>query len=588
MQIYPKKQLSEKWLKAAVVGSLWATVEIVLGSLLHNLRLPLAGSILSFITVYLVISFFQLWKINGLIWRAGLICALMKSISPSAIILGPMIGILSQAIILDSIIRLTGRNLFSYSVAGALAVFSALLQKALTLLILYGWDFVLLLESMYFFAARQLRVEQLPPTWLLLLLSLAYLISGAMAGFMGFVTGRNYLKNQKESTTFNPIEPHGKSDLFRHSRKNNHSIWFLLVSFIVLVAGMLVIGYYDLWVSGIVVAMVVGSGYLRYPKNMNYLRKPALWLQLGIIILLSALFKNGWEQMLSIEGFSIGLRMSFRALLLLNCFAAISAELKNPVIKNLLYNRGFQNLYQSVELAFSALPGIMGEFYSQSNRIRGFRKLAYTMLGRSQALLHAFQQAETSHKPVFILTGQINQGKTQFTSKLVEKLQKSGLLISGLITLGNANDKSRNAYNFQNILTVEQTKLCSTEPDPEKPRYGRFYFEQTGIEKGCTIILGALTDPPDLLVIDELGPMEINNRGWAPAIEKIVEAKACAQFWVVRERLVKPMMRKWNVGDIIVFDLGSDDHEFISDTIKTILHKLKVLNSKAIHHSNKG
>ncbi len=581
MKIYPKKQLSEKWLKAAVVGSLWATVEIVLGSLLHNLRLPLAGSILSFITVFLAISFFQVWNIHGLIWRAGLICALMKSISPSAIILGPMIGILSQAIILDSMIRLTGRNLFSYLVGGALAVFSALAQKALTLLILYGWDFVLLLESMYFFAARQLRIEQLHPNWLLGILSFAYLFSGSLAGLMGYISGRNYLKTQKESTTFNPIEPHGKSDLFRHSRKNNHSIWFLVVSFIVLVAGMLVIGQYEIWVSAVVVVMVLAAGYLRYPGNMKYLRKPALWVQLGVIILLSALFKNGWEQILSIEGFSIGLKMSFRALLLLTCFAAISVELKNPVVKNLLYNRGFQNLYQSVELAFSSLPGIMEEFYSQSNRIRGYRKLAHAMLGRSQALLHAFRQAETSHKPVFILTGQIHQGKTRFTRNLIEELQKSGFKITGLVTLGNTNDKSRNAYHIQNIQTGEETPLCSTEPDPQKPRYGRFYFEQTGIEKGCTIITGALTDPPDLLVIDELGPMEINNQGWAPAIEKIVEAKACAQFWVVRERLVKPMMRKWNVGDIIVFDLGSDEPESVSDTIQNYLARAKGIDSKS-------
>ncbi len=574
MKIYPKKQLSEKWLKAAVVGSLWATVEIVLGSLLHNLKLPLAGSILSFITVYLVISFFQVWKSHGLIWRAGLICALMKSISPSAIILGPMIGILSQAIILDMMIRLTGRNLFSYLVGGALAVFSALLQKALTLLILYGWDFVLLLENMYFFAARQLRLEHLPPTWLLAMLSLAYLFSGAMAGLMGFMTGRNYVKVQSDSPAYQSVQPHGQSDLFKHTRKNNHSLLLLFLSFAVLVAGMLVITHSALWISGILVFMVLAFGYLRYPSNMRYLRKPALWIQLGVIILLSALFKNGLEQMFSPEGFSVGLKMSFRALLLLTCFAVISAGLKNPVVKNLLYNRGFQNLYQSVELAFSALPGVMEEFYSRSQSVRGFKKLAYTMLGRSQALLDAFRNAEENRKPVFILTGRINQGKTRFTRELVEKLQKEGLAISGLITLGNNNDSSRNAYKIKNIQTGEETALCSTQPSSTKPHYGRFYFEESGIEQGCNIIVQTLTRPTDLLVIDELGPMEINDRGWAPAIEKVVENNACAQLWVVREKLVKPMMRKWNVGDVVVFRLEEDAMNPIIQTIT-----LKILSA---------
>ena len=567
MQLYPKKQLSEKWLKASVVGSLWATVEIVLGSLLHNLKLPLAGSVLSFITVYLVISFFQIWKTHGLIWRAGLICALMKSISPSAIILGPMIGILSQAIILDMIIRLSGRNLFSYLVGGALAVFSALLQKALTLLILYGWDFVLLLENMYFFAARQLRLEHLPPALLLVLLSMIYLLSGALAGFMGFLTGRNYQKDHADSPAYHSLEAHGQSDLFKHTRKNNHSLLLLLLSFVVLVAGMLVITCATLWISVILVFMVVVLGYLRYPSNMRYFRKPALWIQLGIIILLSALFKNGLEHVLSIEGFSIGLKMSFRALLLLTCFAAISAELKNPVVKNLLYNRGFQNLYQSVELAFSALPGIMEEFYDQTRDIKGFKKLAFAMLSRSQALLDAFRKAEKNRKPLFILTGRINQGKTNFTLQLVKMFQNQGLTVRGFITLGNTNDSSRNAYKIKNLQSGEETALCSTQPDLEKLNFGRFYFEESGIKKGRNIIAQTLAQPTDLLVIDELGPMEINNQGWAPAVENVVKENSTAQFWVVREKLVKPMMRKWNVGDIIVFELESDSTEYITDTI---------------------
>ncbi len=573
MRIYPKKQLSEKWLKAAVVGSLWATVEIVLGSLLHNLKLPLAGSVLSFITVYLVISFFQVWKDHGLIWRAGLICALMKSISPSAIILGPMVGILSQAIILDMMIRLTGKNLFSYLVGGALAVFSALAQKALTLLILYGWDFVLLLENMYFFAARQLRVEQLPPSWLLVLLSLVYLFSGALAGFMGFITGKNYVKEQADSTAYQPVQTHGQSDLFKHTRKNNHSILLLFLSFAVLVAGMLVITRSALWVSAILVFMVLILGYLQYPGNMRYLRKPALWIQLVIIILLSALFKNGLEQLFSPEGLAIGLKMSFRALLLLTCFAVISAELKNPVVKNLLYNRGFQNLYQSVELAFSALPGIMEEFYSHSQRIKGFKKLAYAMLGRSRALLEAFRKAEEKRKPVFILTGGINQGKTSLTRQVIERLQKEGLTVRGFVSLGNTNDSNRNAYKVKDIQSGEEEQLCSSEPDKTKLHVGRYYFDKKGIEKGCSIITDSITKPIDLLVIDELGPMEMNDRGWAPAIENAIEANCCAQFWIIRKRLVKPFMRKWNVGDITLFDLEEDSPEKIAIEIELSLQK---------------
>jgi nucleoside-triphosphatase THEP1 len=73
------------------------------------------------------------------------------------------------------------------------------------------------------------------------------------------------------------------------------------------------------------------------------------------------------------------------------------------------------------------------------------------------------------------------------------------------------------------------------------------------------------------LVIDELGPMEINNKGWAPAIEKVVKQNAVAQLWVVRKKLVNPIMRKWNIGNVIVFELGTDSAEYIAENIQNYL-----------------
>jgi iron complex transport system ATP-binding protein len=189
------------------------------------------------------------------------------------------------------------------------------------------------------------------------------------------------------------------------------------------------------------------------------------------------------------------------------------------------------------------------------------------MLNRSQTLLDSFTEIEKSRKPVFILTGKINQGKTSMTREIVSELKKKGLTVNGFLTFGNTNDSQRNAYFIRDINTGREDDLCSTQIDDQKTNYGRFYFEEKGIRAGCKIIDQSHTTPADLLVIDELGPMEINNQGWAPAIEEVVKRNSTAQFWVVREKLVKPMMRKWNVGDIIVFELGEDSAEQIADTI---------------------
>lgn len=204
MNTKPTQQIKLKpvWLKAAVLGGLWASVEIIIGSFFHNLRLPFGGTILAANATILMISFYQMWPEKGLIWRAGLIAALMKSISPSAIILGPMIGIMSEALIIELFIRVFGNNLVSLSVAGALSVSSALIHKIMSLLILYGLNIVKIYVNMFHYFAKQLRWQNADP-WLLVFIVIGiYLFFGIVSAFMGIRVGRRSAKMNLETQGF--------------------------------------------------------------------------------------------------------------------------------------------------------------------------------------------------------------------------------------------------------------------------------------------------------------------------------------------------------------------------------------------------
>ncbi|MBT4360216.1 MAG: hypothetical protein HOB84_10845, partial [Candidatus Marinimicrobia bacterium] len=77
------KVLPDIWLKAAMLGSLWASIEIILGSFLHNLHIPFSGTFLASVGLILMINGYKLWPVKGLFWRTALVTAAMKSISPS-------------------------------------------------------------------------------------------------------------------------------------------------------------------------------------------------------------------------------------------------------------------------------------------------------------------------------------------------------------------------------------------------------------------------------------------------------------------------------------------------------------------------
>ena len=71
-------------------------------------------------------------------------------------------------------------------------------------------------------------------------------------------------------------------------------------------------------------------------------------------------------------------------------------------------------------------------------------------------------------------------------------------------------------------------------------------------------ILSFENSKPELIVIDEIGPLEVKSGGWAPAIQKIAEEAKAPMLWVVRDSLVNKISRKWPVGKIYHFKLSED------------------------------
>jgi len=70
--------LNKKWQKGAVAGGAWGTAELLLGSFLHNLRVPMKGYIMTSIGIALLSGMNSKWREQGIFWRAGLTADLLK------------------------------------------------------------------------------------------------------------------------------------------------------------------------------------------------------------------------------------------------------------------------------------------------------------------------------------------------------------------------------------------------------------------------------------------------------------------------------------------------------------------------------
>lgn len=383
-----------KWMKAAVAGGLWASFEIIVGSMLHNLHLPFSGTILASFSVILMTAFMQIWNTQGIIWRAGLICGLMKSLSPSAVILGPMTGIMMEALVMDLIIYLFGRNLFAYLLAGIGALLSAIIHKLANLFILYGTDIVQIYSNLFYFLKNQLGFNRLSGEALVAFVLTMYVLMGLAAAFTGYYLGR-YASRQKMVQEFNQprIDPF-RNEWTRTDPNQPFRIFLLFLHLAMVPVILVLINRFRLSPA----ALLPAGGYmlfllLYYKRIYRRLMKPFFWVQLLLMTLIAGFFWNpSGERMVAHEnGFLIGLEMSMRAIVIVSAFSALSVEIRNPRITNYILGLGWGNFYAAVSLSFNSLPVMLDRSADMRTFLRNPARALSSLIFEAEIWLKCYQ-----------------------------------------------------------------------------------------------------------------------------------------------------------------------------------------------------
>jgi hypothetical protein len=342
-----------RWREAAVLGSLWAAAEIVLGSFLHNLKVPLRGHIMTAIGVMLLVAGHRRWPQRGLIWRAGLIAAAMKSASPSAVLLGPMLAIAIEGFAMELATRLAPRRLLGYLVGGALAMSWTMTHRLLAWLMTYGGNLVTVYTQLVAWAERQVGQVPLGAWGPIVALAVVNVLAGFAAAAAGWSVAAAPPLPEREPAPALPVRRGAPA-----RSGPAPSTVALAAVLAALPAGMVALGKLPLWAAACVVAAAALIARLRYPSALRRLGRAGFWLGLALLTALAgAVFllerspgEPAWA------GLAIGAEMSLRAVYVALCFAALGFELTNPAIRAWMARRGAAPFLAALETAFAALP----------------------------------------------------------------------------------------------------------------------------------------------------------------------------------------------------------------------------------------
>jgi nucleoside-triphosphatase THEP1 len=169
------------------------------------------------------------------------------------------------------------------------------------------------------------------------------------------------------------------------------------------------------------------------------------------------------------------------------------------------------------------------------------------------------------HRKVVFLTGAPGAGKTLACQRLIESARRTGLRVSGLITEARRLSSGRIVQTALNLRTGERRRLADYVGVDEGEPIGRgvagrfsWVFVGDSVRWGRHELDRCLAGSTDLLVIDQLGPLELlAGSGWVNAVRVLQESRYGLAVVVVNA-LVVARLREL-LSDVDVEEIAAAD-----------------------------
>ena len=196
MTAQPSKQ--RFWAYAASFGALWGAFEALLGVFLHALQVPFTGLMLTSLGCLILTAQRRVAPWAGISLATGLIAGFCRAITPSTALLGPLIGIVTEALLVELAFLFLGRGMLGAVFGGFLAALWSISQGLVMKVILYGAPVVELAISMTEKLLGWVGLTVSSGIWAVATLFGLIGLVGAVAGGIGSYMGRSLVRYRDE------------------------------------------------------------------------------------------------------------------------------------------------------------------------------------------------------------------------------------------------------------------------------------------------------------------------------------------------------------------------------------------------------
>lgn len=172
---------------------------------------------------------------------------------------------------------------------------------------------------------------------------------------------------------------------------------------------------------------------------------------------------------------------------------------------------------------------------------------------------------------IIIITGQQGEGKTTWVLSLLHLLNMEFYQVGGIYSKGTWKEGMRDRFEVVDIENGSTRLLCDHVDRGSDIPFRHFYFKPDGIDHGLNALQKVKSTHPDILILDEVGGLELEGKGWSPFLDALGEHYQGVVVVVVREALVESVRERWNLAGSLIFRCTEWGPEQVFQRIKSVL-----------------
>lgn len=171
------------------------------------------------------------------------------------------------------------------------------------------------------------------------------------------------------------------------------------------------------------------------------------------------------------------------------------------------------------------------------------------------------------YRPIIVF-GAVGAGKSSLLRKIAELLIMQEVKVKAIISKGQFEGERRSSFELEFIPKHQFVKLCQRDKLPDWIEWNQWWFNPEAFLLGERFLKTA-DNNSSLVILDEIGRMEIEGKGWAKTLDMLLSQQT-ALIISARDIFVSEIIEHWPYDWIT-----ADVHRAGPEQVVKMLRKVK-------------